>query len=62
MIAVGWLEGTLVIQFKHGKYAYARVPENVFVTLRKQPYPNNYFTKVVKNRPELYPCTKLEEK
>jgi hypothetical protein len=60
MIACGWQDGTLAIQFRYGLYHYANVPENVFVTLRRNPYPNNYFTKVVKNHPELYPCTKME--
>ena len=59
MIACGWQDGTLAIQFRYGLYHYANVPENVFVTLRRNPYPNNYFTKVVKNHPELYPCTKV---
>jgi hypothetical protein len=59
MIACGWLDGTLEIAFKSGRYRYANVPENMFVTLRKNPYPNSYFTKVVKNHPELYPCTKV---
>lgn len=57
--ACGWQDGTLEIAFRHGKYQYANVPENIFVTLRKVPHPNNYFTKVVKNHPELYPYTKL---
>ena len=60
MIACGWQDGTLAIQFRYGLYHYANVPENVFVTLRRNPYPNNYFTKVVKNHPELYPCAKME--
>ncbi len=60
MIACGWRDGTLAIQFRYGLYHYANVPENVFVTLRKNPYPNSYFTKVVKNHPELYHHTKLE--
>ena len=59
MIACGWQDGTLAIQFRHGLYHYSNVPENVFATLRKVPYPNNYFTKVVKSHPELYPYTKL---
>ena len=58
MIACGWQDGTLAIQFRYGLYRYANVPENVFVTLRRNPYPNSYFTKVVKNHPELYHCTK----
>ena len=60
MIACGWQDGTLAIQFRYGLYHYANVPENLFVTLRKNPYPNSYFTKVVKNHPELYHHTKLE--
>ena len=60
MIACGWQDGTLAIQFRYGLYHYANVPENVFVTLRRNPYPNNYFTKVVNNHPELYPCAKME--
>ena len=60
MIACGWQDGTLAIQFRYGLYHYANVPENVFLTLRKNPYPNSYFTKVVKNHPELHPCTKME--
>ena len=60
MIACGWQDGTLAIQFRYGLYHYANVSENVFVTLRRVPYPNNYFTKVVKNHPELYPCAKME--
>ena len=59
MVACGWQEGTLAVQFRFGLYHYANVPENIFVTLRKNPYPNNYFTKVVKNHPELYPFTKV---
>jgi hypothetical protein len=59
MMACGWQDGMLVIAFRHGRYQYANVPENIFVTLRKVPYPNNYFTKAVKNHPELYPFTKL---
>jgi hypothetical protein len=59
MIACGWSDGTLAIRFKYGLYHYANVPENIFVTLRKVPWPNNYFTKVVKNHPELYPFTKV---
>jgi hypothetical protein len=59
VMACGWLDGTLEIAFKSGRYRYANVPENMFVTLRKNPYPNSYFTKVVKNHPELYPCTKV---
>ena len=60
MMAVGWQEGILEIAFRHGQYRYSNVPENVFLTIRKVPYPNNYFTKVVKNHPELYPYTKVE--
>jgi hypothetical protein len=59
MIAAGWSGGTLAIQFRYGLYHYANVAENVFVTLRKVPFPNGYFTKVVKAHPELYPCTKV---
>ena len=59
MIACGWLDGTLAIQFRYGLYHYANVPENVFVTLRRNPYPNAYFCKVVKAHPELYPCQKV---
>jgi hypothetical protein len=59
MLACGWRDGTLEIAFRFGRYQYANVAEDVFVTLRKVPYPNNYFTKVVKNHPELYPFTKL---
>ena len=59
MLACGWRDGTLEIAFRFGRYQYANVAEDVFVTLRKAPYPNNYFTKVVKNHPELYPFTKL---
>ena len=59
MLAVGWLGGILEVAFRHGQYQYANVPEEIFVTLRKVPYPNNYFTKVVKSHPELYPFTKV---
>jgi hypothetical protein len=59
MIACGWLDGTLEIAFRYGRYQYANVPEDVFVKLRKNLYPNSYFTRVVKNHPELYPCTKV---
>jgi hypothetical protein len=59
MIACGWLDGVLAIQFRYGLYHYANVPENVFVTLRKNPYPNSYFSKVVKSKPDLYPCRKV---
>ena len=60
MMACGWRDGTLEIAFSYGRYQYSNVPENIFVTLRKNPYPNNYFTKVVKNHPELYPYKKLD--
>ena len=60
MIAVGWLGGTLAIQFRYGKYHYANVPEDVFQKIRNNPFPNSLFVKLVKNHPELYPCTKME--
>lgn len=59
MIAVGWLDGTLAIQFRHGRYHYAGVPEDVFAKIRNNPFPNNMFVKLVKNHPELYTCTKV---
>jgi len=59
MIAVGWLDGTLKISFRFGTYIYRGVPENIFTTLRANPYPNNYFSKVVKSHPELYPFEKV---
>jgi hypothetical protein len=62
MIACGWLDGTLAIQFRYGLYHYTNVAEDVFVKISnpRQPYPGNIFTKLVKNHPELYPCTKME--
>jgi hypothetical protein len=62
MLACGWRDGTLEIAFRFGRYQYANVAEDVFVTLRKVPYPNAYFSKVVKNHPELYPFTKLSRR
>jgi hypothetical protein len=59
MIACGWQDGTLAIQFRYGLYHYGNVPENVFATLRRNPYPNSYFSKVVKSKPDLYPCRKV---
>jgi KTSC domain len=61
MVAVGWQDGTLVVQFKFGLYHYSNVPEDVFVKISnpKQPYPNSLFTKLVKNHPELYPFKKV---
>jgi hypothetical protein len=59
MLACGWRDGTLEIAFRFGRYQYANVAEDVFVTLRKVPYPNAYFSKVIKAHPELYPFTKL---
>ena len=59
MIAAGWLGGTLAIQFRYGKYHYANVPEDVFQKIRNNPFPNSLFVKLVKNHPELYPCTKV---
>jgi hypothetical protein len=60
MIAVGWLDGTLKIQFRHGAYLYANVAEDTFVKIRNNPFPNALFTKLVKNHPELHPCTKVQ--
>src|SRR5665213_2038921 len=60
MIAVGWLDGTLKIAFRHGAYLYANVAEDTFVKIRNNPFPNALFTKLVKNHPELHPCTKME--
>lgn len=59
MIACGWLDGTLAIQFRHGRYHYANVAEDVFIKIRNNPFPNNMFVKLVKNHPELYPWTKV---
>ena len=59
MIAVGWLDGTLAIQFRYGKYHYANVDEDVFQKIRNNPFPNSLFVKLVKNHPELYPCQKV---
>jgi hypothetical protein len=59
MIAAGWLGGTLAIQFRYGKYHYANVAEDVFQKIRNNPFPNSLFVKLVKNHPELYPCTKV---
>jgi hypothetical protein len=59
MIAAGWLGGTLAIQFRYGKYHYANVAEDVFQKIRNNPFPNSLFVKLVKNHPELYPCTKI---
>lgn len=46
---------------KYGRYRYQNVAEDVFVKITnpKQPYPNNIFTRLVKNHPELYPYTKV---
>ncbi len=60
MIACGWLAGVLAIQFRYGRYHYANVAEDVFAKIRNNPFPNSIFVKLVKNHPELYPCTKLE--
>ena len=61
MVAVGWMDGTLEVWFKSGRYRFTNVPEDVFVKIAnpRQPYPNNIFTKLVKNHPELYPFTKV---
>jgi hypothetical protein len=59
MIAAGWLGGTLAIQFRYGKYHYANVAEDVFQKIRNNPFPNSLFVKLVKNHPDLYPCTKV---
>ena|ERR1035437_4643942 len=59
MVACGWFEGTLEIVFRYGRYQYANVPEDTFVKIRNNPFPNALFTKLVKNHPELYPCTKV---
>ena len=59
MIAVGWLAGTLKVQFRFGCYLYANVPEDVFTKIRNNPFPNNMFVKIVKSKPDLYPCTKV---
>ena len=59
MMAVGWLDGVLAVQFKYGLYHYKNVREATFQSIRRNPYPNALFVKVVKNHPELYPCTKV---
>jgi hypothetical protein len=59
IVAVGWQAGTLAVRFHSGLYHYANVPEHIFETLRRVPYVNSYFTKAVKNHPELYPCSKV---
>jgi hypothetical protein len=60
MIACGWLAGVLAVQFRYGRYHYANVAEDVFTKIWNNPFPNAIFVKLVKNHPELYPCTKLE--
>lgn len=59
MMAVGWLDGTLKVQFRFGCYLYANVAEDVFVKIRNNPFPNSLFTKIIKKHAELYPCTKV---
>ena len=61
MTHCGWRDGTLEIWFRYGRYQYANVPEDIFdkISNPRQPYPNNIFTKLVKNHPELCPYTKL---
>ena len=60
MIACGWLAGVLAVQFRYGRYHYANVAEDAFTKIRNNPFPNAIFVKLVKNHPELYPCTKME--
>ena len=59
MMAVGWQDGTLKVAFRFGTYLYANVAEDAYLKIKKNPYPNALFVKLVKNHPELYPCTKV---
>ena len=59
MIAVGWQDGTLKVAFRFGTYLYANVAEDAYLKIKKNPYPNALFVKLVKNHPELCPCTKV---
>jgi hypothetical protein len=59
MIAVGWSEGTLKVQFRFGAYLYSNVAEDAFLKIKANPFPNALFTKIIKSKPELYPCTKV---
>jgi len=59
MMAVGWQDGTLKVAFRFGTYLYANVAEDAYLKIKANPYPNALFVKLVKNHPELCPCTKV---
>ena len=59
MMAIGWQDGTLKVAFRFGTYLYANVAEEAYLKIKANPYPNALFVKLVKNHPELYPCTKV---
>ena len=59
MMAVGWQDGTLKVAFRFGTYLYANVAEDAYLKIKNNPYPNALFTKLVKSKPDLYPCTKV---
>jgi hypothetical protein len=56
LLAVGWLHGNLVCQFKTAKWSYAGVPEAEFEKLKKVPFAYRIFTSNIKGK---YPATKL---
>ena len=57
LLLVGWLDGTLVCQFKTAKWSYAGVPEAEAIKLKRSPYAYRIFTTNIKGK---YPATKLE--
>ena len=53
LIAGGYdpIAGVLAVRFANsGEYQYTGVPENIWVSLQKVPYPDKYFTQVVKGK------------
>ena len=53
------VDGILAVQFaKSGLYRFKGVPENIWVSLRRVPFPDKYFTQTVKGK---YPVEKPEK-
>lgn len=57
IIAVGWDDGTLVVQFKTAKWSYANVPEDLFLKLRRVPFAYRQFNSTIKGK---FTATKME--
>lgn len=53
------VDGILAVQFaKSGTYRFKGVPENIWVSIQRHPFPDKYFSQVVKGK---YPVEKPEK-